>query len=123
MYIKDSFKSKYQLLIIGREKAVNEYHKTQNHSLIIHKFDDVYENLEDYNRTKKRRVLIVFDDMVADMESNENLSPIVTELFLRGRKLHVSLVFISKSYFRVPKTIRLNATHYFVMKIRNKREL
>ena len=123
MYTKNSFKSKYQLLIIGTEKTVNEYHKTQNHSLIIHKFDDVYENLEDYNRTKKRRVLIVFDDMVADMESNKKLSPIVTELFLRGRKLHISLGFISKSYFRVPKTIRLNATHYFVMKIRNKREL
>ena len=56
--------------------------------------DDVYENLEDYNPTKKRRVLIVFDDMIADMESNKKLSPIVTELFLRGRKLNISLVFI-----------------------------
>ena len=58
--------------------------------------DDVYENLEDSDPTKKRRVLIVFDDMMADMESNKNLSPIVTELFLRGRKLNISLVFISK---------------------------
>ena len=58
--------------------------------------DDVYENLEDSNPTKKRRVLIVFDDMMADMESNKNLSPIVTGLFLRGRKLNISLVFISK---------------------------
>ena len=67
--------------------------------------------------------LIVFDDMIADMESNEKLSPIVTELFLRGRKLIISFVFISQSYFKVPKTIRLNATHYFIMKIPNKREL
>ena len=58
--------------------------------------------------------------MVADMESNKKLSPIVTELFLRGRKLNISLVFISQSYFKVPKTIRLNATHYFIIKIPNK---
>ena len=54
------------------------------------------------------------------MESNKKLSPIVTELFLRGRKLNISLVFISQSYFKVPKTIRLNATHYFIIKIPNK---
>ena len=65
----------------------------------------------------------MFDNMIADMESNKKLSPKVTELFLRGRKLNISLVFISQSYFKVPKTIRLNATHYFIMKIPNKREL
>ena len=79
--------------------------------------------MEDYNPTKKRRVLIVFGGMIADMESNKKLSPIVTELFLGGRKLNISLVFISQSYFKVPKTIRLNSTHYFIMKIPNKREL
>ena len=67
-------------------------------------------------------MLIVFDDKIADIESNEKLSPIVTELFLRGRKLNISLVFISQSYFKVPKTIRINARHYFIMKIPNKRE-
>ena len=61
--------------------------------------------------------------MIADMEANETLSPIVIELFWRGRKLNISLVFISQSYFKLPKTIRLNATHYFVMKISKKREL
>ena len=66
-------------------------------------------------------MLIVFDDMIADMKSNKKLSPIVTELFLRGRKLNVLLVFISQTYFKVPKTIRLNATHYFMMKIPNKK--
>ena len=69
------------------------------------------------------RVLKVFDNMITDMESNKNLSPVVTELLFRGRKLNISLVFISQSYFKVPKTIRLNATHYFIMKIPNKREL
>ena len=74
---------------------------------------DLHENLEDYNLTKKRRVLIVFDDMIADMEFI--LYPIVTELFLRGRKLNILLVFISQSYlegYKV-KTIRLSAAHYF----------
>ena len=80
--------------------------------------DDVYENLEDYNSTKKNRVLIVFDDMIADMESNKKLIPIVTELFLRGRKLNISLVFNSESYFKMPKRNTL-----FIMKIPNKREL
>ena len=87
----------------------------------LHTIDDVYENLEDYNPTKKRRILIVFDDMIADMECNKKLSLIVTELFLRGRKLNISLIL--QSYFKVSKTIRLNATHYFIMKIPNKREL
>ena len=85
--------------------------------------DDVYEHLEDYNPTKKRRVLIMFDDMIAAMESNKKSSPIVTELFLGGRKFNISLVFISQSYFKVPKTRRLNATHYFIMKFLSKREL
>ena len=84
--------------------------------------DDVYQNLKDYNQTKKRRVLIVFDDMIADMESKKKLSSVVTELFLRGRKLNILLVFISDSYFKVPKTIRPNATHYCIIKIPNKRE-
>ena len=57
------------------------------------------------------------------MKSNKKLSPIITELFLRERKLNISLVFISQSYFKVPKIIRLNTTHYFIMKIPNKTEL
>ena len=67
--------------------------------------------------------MIVFDDMISDMLSNKKLNPIVTELFIRGRKLNISLVFITQSYFAVPKNIRLNSTHYFVMKIGNKRQL
>ena len=65
----------------------------------------------------------MFDDMIVDMKSNKILSPMVTELFLRGRKLNIWLFFISQSYFKVPKTIRLNATYYFIIKIPNKREL
>ena len=65
----------------------------------------------------------MFNDVTADMESNKKSSPKVTELFLRGRNLNISLVFISQSYFKVPKTIRLNASQYFIMKIFNNREL
>ena len=77
--------------------------------------DDVCENLEDYNQYRKK--LIVFDDMIADMEANRKIRSVVTELFLRGRKLNILLVSISQSYFKVNKTLRLNATHYFIMKI------
>ena len=84
---------------------------------------DVYKNIEDYNPGKKLKVLIVFDDMIADMINNKKLNPIVTELFIRGRKLNISIVFITQSYFKVPKDVRLNSTHFFIMKIPNKREL
>ena len=84
---------------------------------------DIHKNIKDYNPNKKRKILIVFDDMIADMLSNKKLNPIVTELFIRRRNLNISLAFITQSYFAVPKNIRLNSTHYFVMKIPNKREL
>ena len=79
--------------------------------------------MEDYNPTKKRKVLIVLDDMITGVESNKKLSPIDIELIFRRRKLKIFMVFISQSYFKVPKTIRPNAAHYFIMKIPNKREL
>ena len=84
---------------------------------------DVYKNIEDYNLGRERKILIVFDDMIADMINNNKLNPIVTELFIRGRKLNISIVFITQSYFKVAKDVRLNSTHFFIMKILNKREL
>ena len=85
--------------------------------------DDIYKNIEEHTPNKKRIILIVFDDMIADMLSNRKLNPILTELFIRGRKLSTSLVFITQSYFTVSKNIRLNLTHYIVLKIPNKKEL
>ena len=86
--------------------------------------DDIYKNIEEYNPNKKRKILIVFDDMIADMLSNKKLNPIVTELFFRSIKLNISLVFFfTRSYFAVPKNITLNSTHYFSTKISNKQEL
>ena len=84
---------------------------------------DVYKNIDHYNPDKENKILIVFDDMIADMINNKKLNSIVTELFIRGRKLNISLVFITQLYFKVPKDVRLNTTYFFIMKIPNKREL
>ena len=85
--------------------------------------EDVYKNIENYNPGKKRQILIVFDNMVADMINNKKLNPVLTELFIRGRKLNISIVFITQSYLKVPKDIRLNSTYFFIMKIPNRGEL
>ena len=83
----------------------------------------VYKNIEDYNPIKKHKILLAFDDMIADMINNIKLNPLVTELFIRSRKLNISIVFITESYFKVPKDVRLNSTHFFIMEIPNKREI
>ena len=84
---------------------------------------NVYKNIDGYNPDKENKILIVFDDMIADMIQNKKLNSIMTELFIRGRKLNISLVFIKQSYFKVPKDVRLNTTHFFITKILNKRKL
>ena len=71
----------------------------------------------------RKKILIVFDDMIADMLSNKKFNPIITELFIRGRKLNICLVFITQSYFPVPRNIIQNSTHHLVMKIPHRREL
>ena len=86
----------------------------------LNKMFDIHKNIEDYNPNKKRKILIVFDDMITDMLSNKKPNPMVTELFIRGRKLNISLVFITQYYFAMPRDIRLNNTHYFIMKFPNK---
>ena len=85
--------------------------------------DDIYKNIGQYNPNKKRKISIIFDDMIVDMLNNKKLNPIASELIIRGRKLNNSLVFISQFYFAVLKNIRLNSTNYSIMKIPNKREL
>ena len=85
--------------------------------------DDVYKNIDDCNPNKKRKILTVFDDMIADVMSNKKFQVIIRELFRRCRKLNSSLVFITQSYFSVPKDVRLNSTHYLIMKVNNRKEL
>ena len=124
LYAKDLSESKYEHLINNREiagikhlndpKAFIDFSNTMN---------DVYEKIDHYNPNRKRKILIVFDDMIADIMTNRKFQSIIKELFIRCRKINISLVFITQSYFSVPKDVRLNSTHYFIMKINNKREL
>ena len=74
-------------------------------------------------KQRKRKVLIIFDDMIADIMSSKIFKAIIKELFIRCRKLNISIVFITQSYFKTPKDARLNSTHYILMKIGNKKEL
>ena len=85
--------------------------------------DDVYNNINDYNPNRKRKILIVFDDMIADIMTNKKFQAIIKELFVRCRKLNISPVFIIKFYVSVPKEVRLNCTHYLIMKVHDKKEL
>ena len=78
----------------------------------LNNLQDVYENIEEFNPRRKWSLLIVFDDLIADMISNRIFSPIVTEIFIRRRKLNISTVFITESYCQVPKDVKLNSTHF-----------
>ena len=124
LHCKRSVCSKNQFLINKREstgsthfddpKTFNEYsNDMQNFS----------KNIEEQNLGKKRNILIVFYDMIAGMINNKTPNLVVTELFIRDRKLNISIVFITQSYFKVLKYVRLNFTHFFIMKIPNNREL
>ena len=122
LYAKNPYEKKYQYLINKREKVgLNHFDDPKSFMEYSNDMQDVYKNIEDHNPIKKHKVLIIFDDMIADMINNNKLNPIVTELFIRGRKLNISTVFITQSYFKVPKDVRLNSTHFFIMKIPNKR--
>ena len=117
-------KKKYQYLINKREEVgLDHFNDPKTFIEYSNDMRDVYKNIEDYNLGRERKILIVFDDMIADMINNKKLNPVVTELFIRGRKLNISIVFITESYFKEPKDVRLNSTHFFIMKILNKREL
>ena len=124
LYPRDLSEPKYEYLIKKRENAGIKHLNNPNAFIeYSNTMDDVYENINDYNPIRKRKKLIVFNDMIADIMDNKKFQAIIKELFIRCRKLNISLVFITQSYFSVPKDVRLNTTHYFIMKINNKREL
>ena len=112
LYAKDPYEAKYQYLIKIREKVGIDHHNDPS-AYIEYSNDmrDVYKNINYYNPNKENKIL-VFDDMIFDMINNRNLGSIVTDLFIRGRKLDISLVFITQSYFQVTKDVRLNTTHF-----------
>ena len=108
LYAKDGYNAKYKL-INKREstglKYLNDLKAFIEYTINV---DGIYKNIEEYNPNKNKKILTVFDDMIADILSNKKLNPVVTELFIKRRKLIISLVFITQSYFAVPKNIRLN---------------
>ena len=124
LHVKYSYESKYQFLI-NRKESIEFKHFNDSKAFIENSNDieNVYKNIDDYNVENDRKILTVFEDMIVDMKNSNKLNPVVIELFIRGRKLNTSLVFITQSFFDVPKNVRLNATHFCIMKIPNKREL
>ena len=124
LYAKDLNEPKYWFLNKKRKntgiKHLNDLKVFIEHSNTM---DDISNNIDDYNPTRKRKILFVFDDMIADIMTNKKFQAIIKELFIRCRKLNIYFVFITQSYFSVPKKVRLNYTCYFIMKIFNKREL
>ena len=126
LYAKDLHEPKYEYLINKREQAgiknLNDLHTFIEYS---DDMNDVLDDINNYNKNRDKKVLIVFDDMIAEynIEYNKNFKRIIKELFHRAHKINVSIVFITQSYFRALKDARLNSTHYIIMKINNKKEL
>ena len=124
LYAKDTDEKKYQYLINKREQAgiknLNDPHAFIEYSSDM---NDVLDDINNYNKNRDKKLLIIFYDMIVDIMRSEKFKAIVKELFIRCRKLNISIVFITQSYFRTPKDARLNSTHYILMKIGNKKAL
>ena len=124
LYAKDPYEAKHQYLINKREKVgLKHYDDPKAFIEYSNNMQKFHKNIEEYNLGKKCKILMLFDDMIADMINNKKVNPIETELFIRGRKLNISIAFITQSYFKVLKDVRLNSTHFVIMKIPNKEEL
>ena len=124
LYPKDIHEPKYEYLINKRERAgIKNLDDRKAFIEYSDDMNDVLDDINNYNKNRDKKVLIVFDDMIADIEYNKNFKKIIKELFYRARKINVSIVFIRQSYFRALKDARLNSTHYILMKIGNKKEL
>ena len=120
LYAKHLSEPKYEFLIKNRENAGLKYLNDSNAFIeCSNTMANVYENIDYYNLSRKRQVLIIFDDIM----TNKKFQSIIKELFVRYRKLNVSLVFITQSCFSFPKDVRLNSTHYLTIKINNRKEL
>ena len=117
MYAKDLSEPKYEFLIKRCEDlGIKHLNYLIVFSECFNTMDDIYENVDDYNPSRKRKALIVFDDMIVDIMTNKKFQATIKDLFIRCRKVNISFVFITRSYFSVP-------THYHIMRISNKAEL
>ena len=124
MYAKDPYEAKYQYLINKKEGVgIDNFSDLKGFIEYSNDMQNVYKNIDEYNTDKENKILIVFDDMIADMINNKNLNSTLTELFIRGKKLNISLVFIAQSYLKVSKDIRLNTSHFLLQKFQIKENL
>ena len=123
-YAKDLSKPKYEYLIKNHGNVgIKHVNNSNACTECSNTMDDIYETIDDYNLSRKRKILIAFDDMIIDIMTNKKTQSIIKELFIRCRKLNISLAFITQSHFSAPEDVRLNSTHCLIMKINNKREL
>ena len=124
LYAKDLEEPKYQLLINKREKAGINFDNDPNTFIeYSNSMNDILSHIEDYNKKRKRKILIIFDDMISHVMPDKKAQQILKDLFIKCRKLNISLCFLTQSYFSVPKDVRLNCTHYILFKLNNRREL
>ena len=124
LYSKDIHEPKYEYLINKREQAgIKNLNDPQAFIEYSDDMNDVLDDINNYNKNRDKKVLIVFDDMIADIEYNKNFKRIIKELLYRARKINASIVFITQSYFKALIYARLKSTHYILMKIGNKKEL
>ena len=124
LYAKDTDEKKYQYLINKREQAgIKTLNDPRAFIEYSNDMNDILYDINNYNKNRDKKVLIIFDDMIADIMRSEKFQAKVKELFIRFRKLNISIVFITQSYFRTPIDARLNSTHYILMKKGNKKEL
>ena len=115
LYAKDPYKAKYQYLSNKREKVgLSHYDDPKAFIEYANEIQYVYKSIEEYNLGKNQKILIVFDDMIADMISNKKLNPVISELFISGRTLNISIIFFTQSYFKVLKDVRLKSTHFLL---------
>ena len=125
-YGKDLSGINYYFLIKKREDAGIKFLDNPNPNAFIecsNTVDDVYKDIDKYNPSRKRKILVVFDDMIAENMTNKKFRAIIKELFFRSRKLNISHLFITRSYFSVSNDVRLNLTHYLIMKTNNKKRI
>ena len=122
LYAKDLSEPKYNFFIKKCENAGIKYLNKPNAFIeCSNTVNGAYNNIDNYNPKSQRKLLIVFADMIADIKANKKFEAIIKDLFIRCRKLNISLVFITQSYLSVPKVVRLNSTHYLIMKINHQK--
>lgn len=118
LFARDLNEHKYELLINTRKKAGISHYNDEN--AFIESFDSmdyVFFNIDDFNIGRKRKVVIIFDDMIPDIVTNKNYQQVIKELFIRSRKINISLIFLSQSFFSIPKNVRLNSRQFYFLKL------